>query len=81
GHDWCSLRISKEIAEFASGKDASFQPERRACRSPGVSPDGAELVARRAVVAPVVDGRHACHSEVTPEETDARNLQGTPTAA
>ncbi|MFM7735424.1 MAG: phosphomethylpyrimidine synthase ThiC, partial [Alphaproteobacteria bacterium] len=67
GHDWCSLRISKEIAEFASGKDASFQPERRARRSPGVSPDGAELVARRAVVAPVVDGRHACHSEVTPE--------------
>jgi phosphomethylpyrimidine synthase len=24
GHDWCSVRISKEIVEFASGKDASY---------------------------------------------------------
>jgi len=24
GHDWCSVRISKEIVEFASGKDAEF---------------------------------------------------------
>ncbi|MCP4249995.1 MAG: phosphomethylpyrimidine synthase ThiC, partial [bacterium] len=26
GHDWCSMRISKEIADFDSGKDADFQP-------------------------------------------------------
>jgi phosphomethylpyrimidine synthase len=25
GHDWCSVRISKEIVEFASGKDEAFQ--------------------------------------------------------
>jgi phosphomethylpyrimidine synthase len=25
GHDWCSVRISKEIQEFASGKDDAFQ--------------------------------------------------------
>jgi phosphomethylpyrimidine synthase len=24
GHDWCSVRISKEIVEFASGKDESY---------------------------------------------------------
>ncbi len=24
GHDWCSVRISKEIVEFASGKDDAF---------------------------------------------------------
>jgi len=24
GHDWCSVRISKEIQEFASGKDAQY---------------------------------------------------------
>jgi phosphomethylpyrimidine synthase len=24
GHDWCSVRISKEIQEFASGKDADY---------------------------------------------------------
>ncbi|MBU6282081.1 phosphomethylpyrimidine synthase ThiC [bacterium] len=81
GHDWCSLRISKEIAEFASGKDAGFQPERRSLRSPGVSPEGADLVARRAAAPAIVDGRHACHSEVTPDEERARTLQEPPNAA
>ena len=28
GHDWCSVRISKEIVEFASGKDASYAWEK-----------------------------------------------------
>ncbi len=28
GHDWCSVRISKEIAELDSGKAAGFQRER-----------------------------------------------------
>ncbi len=25
GHDWCSVRISKEITDFVSGKDAEYQ--------------------------------------------------------
>ena len=25
GHDWCSVRISKEITEFASGKDENYE--------------------------------------------------------
>jgi phosphomethylpyrimidine synthase len=25
GHDWCSVRISKEIEQFVSGKDAGYQ--------------------------------------------------------
>ena len=25
GHDWCSVRISKEIVEFTSGKDEEYQ--------------------------------------------------------
>ena len=33
GHDWCSMRISKEIIEFASGKDADFQPQKVAMKS------------------------------------------------
>ena len=41
GHDWCSVRISKEIQEFASGKDAAAQPAKKAIASPGVSEDGA----------------------------------------
>lgn len=28
GHDWCSVRISKEIQEFASGKDAAYAWDR-----------------------------------------------------
>jgi len=61
GHDWCSMRISKEIAAFASGKDAASQPVRPAVPSPGVGPDGRELLRTRAL--PVVDGKHACHSD------------------
>ena len=41
GHDWCSMRISKEIVAFASGKDPEFQPARRSMRSPGVERRGA----------------------------------------
>ena len=51
GHDWCSMRISKEIVDFASGKDPAFQPERRAMRSPGVErrgPRAARASARHA---------------------------------
>jgi phosphomethylpyrimidine synthase len=40
GHDWCSMRISKEIQAFASGKDAAFQPARPALKSPGVDDEG-----------------------------------------
>ena len=75
GHDWCSLRISKEIAEFASGKDPGFQPERPAMRSPGVSDDGRALLAQREAALPVVGERHACHSEVAPDDEQARQIQ------
>src|SRR6185369_7780462 len=57
GHDWCSLRISKEIIEFASGKDAAFQPTRTAMGSPGMSEDGRALLRQRGTL-PVVDGKH-----------------------
>jgi phosphomethylpyrimidine synthase len=74
GHDWCSLRISKEITELASGKAPEFQPERRAQASPGVSPAGRALLDQRAGALPVVGDKHACHSEVAPEP-DARRIQ------
>jgi phosphomethylpyrimidine synthase len=74
GHDWCSMRISKEIVAFASGKDAAFQPERKALASPGVGEAGRELLRRRAEL-PVVAGKHACHSELTPEAERARSIQ------
>jgi phosphomethylpyrimidine synthase len=75
GHDWCSMRISKEIQAFASGKDAAFQPERTAKRSPGVGDEGRELLRKRAAVLPVVEGKHACHSDHVPDAERARALQ------
>ena len=75
GHDWCSMRISKEIQGFASGKDAAFQPERTAARSPGVSEAGRELLRRRAGALPVIDGKHACHSDHVPDAERARVVQ------
>ena len=47
GHDWCSVRISKEIQEFASGKDAEAQPAKRAIVSPGVSEVGVDILKQR----------------------------------
>jgi len=75
GHDWCSMRISKEIQAFASGKAAEFQPERRAVRSPGVAEEGQELLRQRARVLPVVGGKHACHSDHVPDVEGARAVQ------
>ena len=75
GHDWCSMRISKEIQEFASGKDPSFQPARRAAPSPGVGAEGRELLARRAATLPTVGERHACHSDLVEDADEARRIQ------
>jgi phosphomethylpyrimidine synthase len=69
GHDWCSMRISKEIVAFASGKDAAFQPARRAMPSPGVGAEGLALVRQRAGAPGVVGGKHACHSDLADAPT------------
>jgi phosphomethylpyrimidine synthase len=47
GHDWCSVRISKEITEFYSGKDVEAQPGKKAVQSPGVSEQGVEVLRQR----------------------------------
>jgi hypothetical protein len=69
------MRISKEIVAFASGKDPGSQPERRSLRSPGVGDEGRALLAQRARALPVVDGRHACHSDHAPDPAQARAVQ------
>jgi phosphomethylpyrimidine synthase len=74
GHDWCSMRISKEIVDFASGKDPAFQPERRSLRSPGIGDDGRALLAQRAHPVPVVGDKHACHSDLA-DDDEARRIQ------
>ncbi|MGB0680570.1 MAG: phosphomethylpyrimidine synthase ThiC, partial [Polyangiales bacterium] len=46
GHDWCSVRISKEIAEFASGKDNAFARE-RVQKTAALTPEQQAILARR----------------------------------
>jgi phosphomethylpyrimidine synthase len=89
GHDWCSVRISKEIVEFASGKADGF--DRGAARtSPALSTEQQAILERRGVLSPdeihrlagktrravgaSVGERAACHSDVTDNDA-ARQLQ------
>jgi len=82
GHDWCSMRISKEILEFASGKDADFQPLKTVTKSTGVSDEGKELLKQRGVLtqeqihALAHKGKKAeCHSDLVAEPEKARVVQ------
>jgi len=70
GHDWCSMRISKEIQLFASGKDEEFQPVKRAVKSPGVSQAGSDLITLRKKGEPL-----ACHSTQTSDPSTAKEVQ------
>jgi hypothetical protein len=67
------MRISKEIQAFASGKAEGFQPARPAMRSPGVGDEGRELLRARAL--PVIEGKHACHSDHVADASRARAIQ------
>jgi phosphomethylpyrimidine synthase len=89
GHDWCSVRISKEIAEFASGKEAEYQWD-RAQVSAALTPQQREILEQRGVLSPeeihrlasktrkavgAEQGRKAaCHSDYADAES-ARALQ------
>ena len=84
GHDWCSMRISKEIQEFASGKAAGYQPQKSATQSTGVSEEGVDLLKRRAVLtqeqirmlAHRGGGKKAdCHSDNVKDADAARLVQ------
>ncbi len=75
GHDWCSMRISKEIVAFASGKDAAFQPTTPHRKSPDLGREERALLARRIEQLPVVGIQHACHSDVATDAEIARAVQ------
>jgi phosphomethylpyrimidine synthase len=68
GHDWCSVRISKEIQEFQSGNEVDFQPLRKAMKSPGLSLEAQEILNKRG-------HKSACHSDHIPEESQAQAIQ------
>jgi phosphomethylpyrimidine synthase len=68
GHDWCALRISKDIAQFASGKDAASQPEPAAADSPSLTAEQVKFLARRG-------RRPVCHSENVADVDGAKTVQ------
>ncbi|MFZ4575334.1 MAG: thiamine biosynthesis protein ThiC, partial [Phycisphaerales bacterium] len=51
GHDWCSVRISKEIQEFMSGKAEGFE-RGKPVRSAALTTDQQEILAKRGVLSP-----------------------------
>ena len=89
GHDWCSVRISKEIVEFESGKAQGFERE-RVMKSPALSEEQQEILRTRGHLSPdeihrlagktqnAVSGaeKAACHSDLVSNETDALQVQG-----
>jgi len=86
GHDWCSVRISKEISIFVSGKDESYQWDTPKI-SEALNPAQREILAQRGVLSPEEihrlasktqkgmghEGRRAaCHSELVDDEAAQR---------
>ena len=90
GHDWCSVRISKEITEFVSGKDGAYAWESPRV-SAALSPEQQEILEKRGVLSPAeiqrlasktrramgaTEGhKAACHSDLAGDD-EAQRLQG-----
>ncbi|MHC5115189.1 MAG: phosphomethylpyrimidine synthase ThiC, partial [Planctomycetota bacterium] len=51
GHDWCSVRISKEIVEFASGKDDAYAWEKPKV-SEALTDEQKQILEQRGVLSP-----------------------------
>jgi phosphomethylpyrimidine synthase len=88
GHDWCSVRISKEIVEFASGKEAEYQWD-RATVSAALSEEQQAILKQRGVLSPAeihrlaskvrgavtpVDDKAECHSDYV-DTAEAQRIQ------
>ncbi len=88
GHDWCSVRISKEIVEFASGKADGFD-RGKSVRSAALTEEQQKILESRGVLTPeeihqlasktrrsvgAEAGKGSCHSDVVDEET-AQTIQ------
>ena len=89
GHDWCSVRISKEIQEFASGKEEEYQRGKPA-RSAALTQEQQDILATRGVLSPdeihrlasktkaavgADEAKASCHSDYVDPDV-AKNLQG-----
>ncbi len=92
GHDWCSVRISKEIVQFASGKADDYQWD-RAKKTAALTPEQQEILAKRGVLSPEeihklasktkkvvgadTGNKASCHSDYVDAET-AQEIQKVP---
>jgi phosphomethylpyrimidine synthase len=89
GHDWCSVRISKEIGEFLSGKDEAYawddpkvsdalSPEQREILEKRGVLSGAEIhrlaTKTRLAVGGAVGSKAACHSDEA-DDAAAQEIQ------
>ena len=90
GHDWCSVRISKEIQEFGSGKSAEFAWDKPKVTA-ALTIEQRQILEKRGVLDPqqvhhlasktrsqigVQPGQKAaCHSDLV-DTIDAQRLQG-----
>ena len=83
GHDWCSVRISKEIQQFASGKSDEYQWD-KAKVTAALTDEQKEILEKRGVLSPdelhrlasktkkamgAEDSAAACHSDNADAET------------
>ena len=88
GHDWCSVRISKEIVEFASGKSEEFAWE-KAKKTDALSAEQLAVLEKRGVLSPdeihklanktkqavgAEETKASCHSDYVDDE-QARQIQ------
>ena len=70
GHDWCSVRISKEIQEFVSGTDADYAWDKPKV-SAALTDEQKEILQKRGVLSPAELHRLASKTRATMgEETD-----------
>jgi phosphomethylpyrimidine synthase len=89
GHDWCAVRISKEIVEFVSGKDETYAWD-KARVTDALTSEQTEILQKRGVLSPeeihrlaaktkqavgADEGKAGCHSDVADDDT-AQSLQG-----
>ncbi len=91
GHDWCSVRISKEIQDWASGKADGFERE-RTIKSAALTPEQAAILEQRGHLSPEEihklasktkkklkpaddAGKASCHSDYV-DADEARQQQG-----
>ena len=89
GHDWCSVRISKEIEEFASGKDPGYARD-EAKRTAPLTAEQRAILEKRGVLSPAevhrlaaktreavgagTGKKAACHSDAA-DDAEAHRVQ------